>query len=267
MKSALISCTDSTQNTNTISFLSKPADSICDLSATERQDSFIICTPNDPPLPYTRLPENGYFNGNILFTIIFMILFACARLLGKDLLPMIVQAVFSRKKASLLQTENATANTGSYFSYLFLSFIIIGGGYSFFTNGTYWDFSTLYLCGGLFIYHIIFIGIIRLIGWLFNSSQIATEFIVHIWIFNINTGLFISPLIIALTFVPQSSIEFILYTTAAIIALLFIIKIICWIKILLSNRVSIFYMILYLCALEIIPLLVLYKVVILYGYH
>ena len=43
--------------------------------------------------------------------------------------------------------------------------------------------------------------------------------------------------------------------------LLMIVKIIRWIEILITHRVSILYMILYLCALEIMPLLVLYKMV------
>ena len=87
----------------------------------------------------------------------------------------------------------------------------------------------------------------------------ADEVIVNLWTYNILSGLLISPFVIAIFFVKSFAVIPLLKIVGAI--LLMIVKIIRWIEILITHRVSILYMILYLCALEIMPLLVLYKMV------
>lgn len=71
----------------------------------------------------------------------------------------------------------------------------------------------------------------------------------------------ISPFVIAIFFVKSFAVIPLLKIVIFGAILLMIVKIIRWIEILITHRVSILYMILYLCALEIMPLLVLYKMV------
>ena len=79
--------------------------------------------------------------------------------------------------------------------------------------------------------------------------------------YNILSGLLISPFVIAIFFVKSFAVIPLLKIVIFGAILLMIVKIIRWIEILITHRVSILYMILYLCALEIMPLLVLYKMV------
>ena len=103
--------------------------------------------------------------------------------------------------------------------------------------------------------------IVRLFGWTFNAKNMADEVIVNLWTYNILSGLLISPFVIAIFFVKSFAVIPLLKIVIFGAILLMIVKIIRWIEILITHRVSILYMILYLCALEIMPLLVLYKMV------
>ena len=113
----------------------------------------------------------------------------------------------------------------------------------------------------LFLYHFLLLLIVRLFGWTFNAKNMADEVIVNLWTYNILSGLLISPFVIAIFFVKSFAVIPLLKIVIFGAILLMIVKIIRWIEILITHRVSILYMILYLCALEIMPLLVLYKMV------
>ena len=110
------------------------------------------------------------------------------------------------------------------------------------------------------MYHGCLNGLIRLLGWTFNRKNAIAEAIIQVWAFHISAGLFIAPLVLALFFVQKYAIPALLGTCMTILALVLIAKIIRTVIILFSHKVSILDMILYLCALEMIPLLTLWKV-------
>ena len=96
-------------NTNTIYSLFESNDSICFLEQTET-DTFEICPPITVNLPYTKLNSNNDLIGDLLFTIIFMIVFAFIRLRGKDLFYNLLNVLIKRKKAEIILNEGISSN-------------------------------------------------------------------------------------------------------------------------------------------------------------
>ena len=110
-----------------------------------------------------------------------------------------------------------------------------------------------------YIFSSAYFFIIFFFSWLSGYSDMADEVIVNLWTYNILSGLLISPFVIAIFFVKSFAVIPLLKIVIFGAILLMIVKIIRWIEILITHRVSILYMILYLCGLEILPILVLYK--------
>ena len=97
------------------------------------------------------------------------------------------------------------------------------------------------------------------LGWVFNAPRCASEACLANCAGNAVTALLLSPLMLSLFFVRESSVPLLF---SVILIFLFLCLILKWIRlcgILFEFKVSVFYMILYLCTLEITPLLVAYK--------
>lgn len=248
-------------NINTTYFLSEKEDSLCPLHQLST-DTFEILAVNAPSFPYTPLEKNEHLTQNLIFTIIFLSVFAFVRLRGKDLLLNIIFTFIKRKKAEILLNEGISSNLICYLLSVCLSFAILSAGISIFLSQTFVPLFSLYLFAGIFAYHFILLLLVQLIGWIFNAKVIANEIIANIWTYHILIGLLVSPFVIALFFVKSFAVLPILKIVIFSLILFTIVKITRWIQILFTYRVSILYMILYLCALEFIPLLVLYKLVV-----
>ncbi|MFR4038793.1 MAG: DUF4271 domain-containing protein [Butyricimonas faecalis] len=96
-------------------------------------------------------------------------------------------------------------------------------------------------------------------GWTFNGRHCASEIILNLCTSANVVGLSISPFVLALFYVQAVAVDMLLYVILGIGIIILIFRFIRLIKILYGYRVSILYMILYLCGFEILPILVLYK--------
>lgn len=249
-------------NTNTIFSHSETCDSISLLYPEAiPSDTFEIYSPESRYLPGTPLKTNTDLIGDLLFTVSFMIIFAFIRLRGKDMFSNLFNILIKRKKAEIILNEGISSNLICYILSLFLSFSVLSVFISFLARHEYLSKYSLSIFSGLLLYHFLILIIVRLLGWTFNSKPTADEVVVNIWTYHITIGLLVAPFIIATFFVQNFAVPPLLKIVIFSIILLLVVKIVRWMEILLSHRVSILYMILYLCALEIMPLLVLYKVV------
>ncbi|MBM3420280.1 MAG: DUF4271 domain-containing protein [Bacteroidetes bacterium] len=97
-------------------------------------------------------------------------------------------------------------------------------------------------------------------GFLSESEDAFSEYLNSIYILYRALGLSVIPVSIAVSYVPGLPHEVLITTGIIIILLLFIFRIIRLLVIFLQSGVSIFYFILYLCALEILPGAILIKV-------
>ena len=119
------------------------------------------------------------------------------------------------------------------------------------------------------LYFILFAGFVGLyilraissyfIGLLFLKQKVFSEYFHNVNIYTKNTGLILLPLIIALQFIAYKYLGIIIYIGISIIGLLYVLQLLRAFQIIIRNNVSIFYMILYLCAFEITPFLIVYK--------
>jgi len=96
-------------------------------------------------------------------------------------------------------------------------------------------------------------------GFFFNSMKIYREYLYNMFIYNKIVGLTALPLLLFVLYTRGLLSEVLLWITIVSISVLLIMRIIRAIIFSFKKDVSIFYMFLYLCALEIAPLALLYR--------
>lgn len=102
--------------------------------------------------------------------------------------------------------------------------------------------------------------LIRIISVIFEIERLAREYITVLYLVYFNSMLLLMPMLLFVTFLPVFYFKFILIFYVIIVSLLFLYRFLRTAWSLLGNlRFSIFYLILYLCTLEVIPILILVK--------
>ncbi|MDE5423513.1 DUF4271 domain-containing protein [Ancylomarina sp. DW003] len=104
--------------------------------------------------------------------------------------------------------------------------------------------------------------VVRSLGYIFNGNNESKEYLFTTFLYNKNLGLFLFPVIIALPFIQPHAVIWLINIGLFMLLFFYILRIARGLKILFRKHVSIFYMILYLCALEIFPLLMIYKLLV-----
>lgn len=99
----------------------------------------------------------------------------------------------------------------------------------------------------------------RLIGYLFLAQSEFSEYVHNINLFNKNIGLFLFPVIIMIPYINDSIKPIIIYSGIFLFLGLFILRTIRGFQIIIHKGVSSFYLILYLCTIEILPALLIVK--------
>ncbi|MGQ0828913.1 MAG: DUF4271 domain-containing protein [Bacteroidota bacterium] len=104
------------------------------------------------------------------------------------------------------------------------------------------------------------LAFIRLIGFVFKMNKEANEYRMSIFLFGNALGLFMFPVVICLAFVKQASPRIFIYIGLSIILIFLFMRLVRGLVIgLNSQRVSKFYLFLYLCTLEILPFVIAIK--------
>ena len=103
--------------------------------------------------------------------------------------------------------------------------------------------------------------VFNILGFIFNNKSSVNEYITNIGIYNKILGVFLFPIIIA---IPYISLQFklpLMYIGIIAIGLSLIFRFLRAFQIAFKIKLSIFYLILYLCALEILPILIIGKMI------
>jgi hypothetical protein len=100
----------------------------------------------------------------------------------------------------------------------------------------------------------------RLIGIIFMVQDETSEYVFNFNLFNKCLGLFLFPSVMLFPFVPDSSKPFVLLFGILVFICLFLLRYIRGVQIIMRKDFSLYYLILYLCAVEILPVLILVKV-------
>jgi hypothetical protein len=121
--------------------------------------------------------------------------------------------------------------------------------------------------GALYMFNLalltgVFIGrlfLVNLLGSLFNQLALFREYLYHLFIYNKLMGILILPMLLFVVYTRGLLQVAVIWAALGGIGVVLIMRIIRGIAFSLKKDISIFYMFLYLCALEIVPLALLYR--------
>lgn len=209
---------------------------------------------------------NDWFVGVILFSLF---LLASVRFLFGKYLSKLVESIFNFHTANNLFLEK-NINIIKASIVLNILFVVnislftinVINSSSVSSSQVYGFREFVFLSIAIFFLYLGKIIVIRGLGYVFKGTNESKEYLFTTFIYNKNLGLFLFPVIIALPFVQSFAVEWLMYIGVFMIIFFYVLRISRGLKILFRKHVSIFYMILYLCALEIFPLLMIYKLLV-----
>ncbi len=100
----------------------------------------------------------------------------------------------------------------------------------------------------------------HIIGFIFYKHELFSEYLHNVFIINKNIGLYLLPIVIALPYVPETFYKWVMMGGFTIVGILLFMRISRGLQIIINKNVSLFYLILYLCIFEILPFMVVYRV-------
>lgn len=128
--------------------------------------------------------------------------------------------------------------------------------------GLHQTFSVYLVCLALVVGYFVLKQILyRVIGVLTESRLEVQEYLFNIKIHNRILGLIMLPVTTVLAFVPLTKPELLLFGGLFVIGVFYLFSLVRGIKIFVKKHFSVFYLILYLCTLEFLPLLLIFAMV------
>lgn len=200
------------------------------------------------------------------FVIFLLLFFAVLKNAFSKELDLIFQSLFSNRTLNQVNKEDRLFSS---WPFLFL-YILFG-----FTVGTF-----LYLCSGYFrlTYSItgaqlllalsltvlglfsLKIIVLRLLGFVLNLQKAVKNYVAILYLSYFNAAILFLPLVVAFSLSPLRFAEIYVYIAILLTGLIFLLQFIRAGAIILSEyRFPIVYLVLYICALEICPLVILFK--------
>lgn len=101
--------------------------------------------------------------------------------------------------------------------------------------------------------------LITITGIIFNRQTLFGEYLYHILIIYKNLGIFFIPIVFGIAYIQENLRIYLIIFALAIIVFAYIFRFFKGFQIIIKKDVIIFYLILYLCTLEILPVLFYYK--------
>ncbi len=178
----------------------------------------------------------------------------------------VLLSAFNYKKAAKLSYEKS-AHAQNAFTILNIIFIINTGLFLFFIFG-YFDIKLPDLNDKilfLFISAIIVLlfGLksvsLGVVGFLFDKSKLFSEYKHNVSLYNKIYGILILPINIGFFYASEFAKDLLIFIGIGLAAGFYLLQMIRGVEIIIKKEFSVFYLILYLCTLEIFPILVLYK--------
>jgi len=230
------------------------------------QDSIPITTIVPRTVFSSEARQGGYPSSITLFIICGWVLLTIIKYnFGKNLLEAI-QSFFNFRQAMRMFEERRESDwQASFLSnvlYIWTSGIFITIAFPFFGAAPLWGnyiLSVLFFSAATGLLYVLKALIWNLLGIVFMVQTFSKIYIYNMFLFNRNTGLLIFPLVTIIPFVTGEIMPYIIYSVIFAVALSYILKLLRIFQIIYGLNISVFYFILYLCALEILPLLLLIK--------
>ena len=212
------------------------------------------------------------FNGEELlfyFLIGLLVFYAGLRLLFPKYFTDLFRVYF---RTTLKQTQVREQLLQNPLPSLFLNgfFVVTGGLYASFilqyfniaTKFSFWELS-LYCSFLLSVIYVIKFAGVKLAGWLFNKNEAATSYIFIVFMTNKILGIVVLPFLVLLAFSTETIYIVAVISSIVLVSCIFLYRSYLSIAVVRNQvRINPLHFLLYLIAFEIIPLLILFKLVI-----
>jgi len=181
-----------------------------------------------------------------------------------------VASVFYPRMSARLMKEKNESTSPIIQSLLFFYFVTTGLFVYMAMNfyGLYISYAhgfISFLAISLFITLVYFIKIasIKILGFVFQQRKVVDEYLHNLKLFNITTGIILLPITISIPFLNAYLVDevHLIQTGFFVYIIIFIFKLLRGFFVSYRQSVSIFYILLYLCTLEILPLALLLRIV------
>jgi hypothetical protein len=101
-----------------------------------------------------------------------------------------------------------------------------------------------------------------MIGYVFDRSELFRSFLFHFYIYSKVTGILLIPFIISIPYTREPLTEFLIYGSLLVVGVVSLLRILRVLVFISKNVLLYFYLILYLCTVEILPIAVIIKLMI-----
>jgi len=230
------------------------ASPVCNSEQKENPDTIVVSSKYD----YER---SSWF---IAVLIIILILVSKIKLSFPKLLSFVFQAFVRNSSVLKLQESRNSSNSIGYFFMNSLAllttsvFILEYCSYnSIIKNSSF--LSLLYIMIGVLLFFLFKIIIVKILGFLFRSYTESSEYVFNLLVVWKSVGMMLIPVVVSVPFINYSAINIFNIIGVITIVFAYVLIILRGLRILFLKHVSLLYMILYLCALEIVPILIIYK--------
>ena len=213
-----------------------------------------------------NIRQIDYTSSVTLFIICALALLAFIKYnFGKSILYEI-QSLFNYRQALRTYDERRESDrqsdilTGILFT--LIAGIFVSTALSFFGASPLWQSHTLTILFFTLIIGAIYVIkalIWNILGIIFMAQAFSKIYIYNMFLFNRITGLIILPFVAIIPYIASIIKPYLIFSVIFIFILSYLLKLWRIIQIIHAQNVSIIYFILYLCALEILPLLILIK--------
>lgn len=115
------------------------------------------------------------------------------------------------------------------------------------------------ICSALLLLMVVKTSVYRFLAYVFGIAEGTNEFLFYVFLYTRTASLVLLPFSASVAFVDSWLGMILIETGVALLAFMYVLQLIQGIKIFLRKPAAIFYMFLYLCALEMLPVLVIFK--------
>jgi hypothetical protein len=210
--------------------------------------------------------SNIQFDWISIILLISLIIISWIRLFNKKYFFSVIKSAFIYQHSSAILKEKNSLTGRVSFAFNLVYFLSLSlflfQVFDFFKINIYPNNPThlyLFIVGFLLSLNIYRFITSKLIAFLFIKEKIFNEYYYNLSLYNKNIGLFIVPFVVLYRFLQLNNYKLVIYSGLIFIAFYLFLFIIRSFKIIIRNNVSIFYIILYLCTFEIVPILIIIK--------
>jgi len=116
--------------------------------------------------------------------------------------------------------------------------------------------SNLGIIGSIYLFKILSINSI---GFISGDRHTSKEYLYNVFLFNKSMALVLFPFLLTIPYVNPSIGNILIYISIFVVGFLYILRTFRGIRIMFEKHYPFFYLILYLCSLEILPILILWR--------